>query len=268
MSTETKARRTRQIIRIDEDKCDGCGLCVPSCHEGALQIIDGKARLVSEVYCDGLGACLGECPQGALTIEEREAEEFDEAAVKERMAAAKPAPAAPPAPHGAHEAHEHGGHGSGPVGMGGCPGSAVRQFARKPQDAAPRAPGATEESALAQWPIQISLVPPTAPYFQGAELLLAADCVPFAYAGFHRDFLDGRALAIGCPKLDDAEFYRQKLAAIFRDGGVRKVTVLMMEVPCCGGLGLIARAALKLAGKEGAIPLEEIVSGLDGTRRD
>lgn len=278
MTTAGARRRSlRQIIRIDEALCNGCGDCVPACPEGALRIVDGKAKLVKELYCDGLGACLGHCPTGALTIEDREADPYDEAAVQAHLAAAgdaaarehhaahagQAAPTAPSPPPQAHVGHFH-----PPFGMGGCPGSALRQFARRaPAVAAGADAGAVEESVLTQWPIQLALVPPNAPFFREAELLLAADCVPFAFPGFHRRLLGGKALAVGCPKLDDGDFYREKLAEIFRHGGVKKVTVVRMEVPCCGGLVWLAQEALKLAGKETEIPFAEIVVGIDGEVR-
>jgi NAD-dependent dihydropyrimidine dehydrogenase PreA subunit len=215
----------RKIIQIDEDKCDGCGDCVTACDEGALKIIDGKAKLVGEILCDGFGACLGECPQGALTIEEREADAFDEEAVKRHLTTMKqptPTPAAP-----AHSA--------------GCPGSAMRQFAEPAATAA--APAATSggsqpayPSLLGHWPIQLMLVPPGAPFLQGADLVVCADCVPFTVPDFHPRYLQGRAVLVGCPKLDDLNFYLEKLQAIFQQAQPSRITVLRMEVPCCGGI--------------------------------
>ncbi|HQJ55443.1 MAG: Ferredoxin-3 [Planctomycetes bacterium ADurb.Bin069] len=238
----------RKIIKIDESKCDGCGLCVPSCAEGALKVIDGKARLVSEVYCDGLGACLGHCPQGAITIEEREAPAFDEAQVRaylEREKAAAPAA-------GPSHAHAHG---------GGCPGAMAQQLTPPAAAAAaPRAEAAASE--LINWPVQLTLVPPNAPYLRNADLLLAADCAPFALAGFHGRFLRGRPVAIACPKLDDAAAHTEKLAQIIRASNLRSITVARMEVPCCGGLVAIARGAIQRAGRP--VPLHEIVIGIRG----
>jgi len=221
-----KVLMIRRIVRIDEEKCDGCGLCVPACAEGAIQLIDGKARLVSDVYCDGLGACLGECPQGAITIEERDANPFDEAAAREHVAALED---------------------STPEVPCGCPGSMVMELEGEP--AFGDADAGAEPSALRNWPVQLKLVPPNAPYFQGADLLLVADCVPFAVAGFHARFLRGRPVVVGCPKLDDAAFYSEKLAELLRQSEVNSITVVHMEVPCCSGLTRIAEGALAASGK-------------------
>jgi ferredoxin len=228
----------RKIVRIDEEKCNGCGLCVTSCAEGALQIIDGKARLVSETYCDGLGACLGECPQGAITVEERAADEFDEEAAKHHMA---------------HHAAEE------PLPCG-CPGASVRQIERPAQEHS--VPTAHQPSMLTNWPVQLTLVPPHAPFLQGADVVLAADCVPFAYAGFHRDFLRDRALLIACPKLDDFEAHLAKLTEILRRSDVKSITVVHMEVPCCSGLVHMAKQAIQASGKD--IPLKEVTVGISG----
>ena len=239
MTTKT----LRKIIRIDDEKCDGCGVCVPSCAEGALQIIDGKARLVSEKYCDGLGACLGECPQGALIIEERESEDFDEEAVNHYLAGEEPL--AEPLPCG-------------------CPGTTVKQFEAQAQAEIESPPITTPspKSVLSQWPVQLTLVPPGAPFLQGADLLLAADCVPFAYAGFHQDFLREHALLVACPKLDDYEAHQQKLIQILRQSGVKSLTVVHMEVPCCFGLVHMAKQAIALSGKD--IPFKELAVGVRG----
>jgi NAD-dependent dihydropyrimidine dehydrogenase PreA subunit len=235
----------RKIIKIDESKCTGCGLCVPSCAEGSLEIRNGKAVLVKEALCDGLGACLGECPEGALVIEEREAEEFDEALVEKRLEdigrKSHHAPAYAPA-------------------AGGCPSAQIFQMAPKaPPVAVPQFEMASE---LTQWPVQLGLLPPTAPFFQGSDLVLTADCVPFAYPAFHRDFLKGKAVAVACPKLDNAGAHFQKLIQIFRQGGLKSGAVLRMEVPCCGGLSAIAAEALKESGAD--LPVREIVFGRDG----
>jgi len=215
---------TREIIQIDEERCDGCGECVIACAEGAIQIIDGKARLVSDVYCDGLGACVGECPQGALTVVKRDAPDFDEVAVKQhltRHAGAKPSPL------------------PCPTAGGGCPSSAMRTMAPAESDAAP-IPGSSQ---LGHWPVQLMLVPPHAPFLQGADLLICADCVPFVVPDFHSRYLSGRAVVVGCPKLDDLTHYYEKFKAIFAQARPESVTVLRMEVPCCGGLaGAVMRA--------------------------
>jgi Pyruvate/2-oxoacid:ferredoxin oxidoreductase delta subunit len=258
-----KTKVIRKIVRIDEEKCDGCGLCVPQCKEGAIQVVEGKARLVSELYCDGLGACLGECPRGAITIEEREAEEFDEKAVKEHLKAA-------------HEEHEY--EPAQHFGMGqGCPSARVMSFLAKNRATAgpgPRpgpahaelATGAAAESALSQWPVQLALVPVSAPYLRGADLLIAADCVPFAYAGFHRDLLEGKAVLVGCPKLDDTGPYLQKLARIFAECEPKSVTVAHMEVPCCFGLARLVQEAMKLSGKN--IPVRGVTISIQGEMSD
>ncbi len=251
----------RQIVKIDPDKCDGCGLCVPSCAEGAIQIINGKAVLAADNLCDGLGACLGECPKDAISIEERDTDAFDEAAVEQHLAAqGKPAPA-----HGAHApapSHGHGhsqGHGQG----GGCPGSRMISFNRPATEPAPAdAVKGSRQSRLAQWPVQMRLVSPTAPYFQNADLLLTADCVPLAYAGYHEDFLDGKAVIMGCPKLDDNDFFMNKLTEILRSSSIKSVTVLRMEVPCCGGITWAAKEAIKNSGK--VIPYAEVTIGIQG----
>ncbi len=221
----------RNIVKIDEEKCTGCGLCVDACHEGALQMIDGKAKLVSESYCDGLGDCLPECPAGAITIEEREADAFDEEAVKKHMEAKKnPAPATLAC---------------------GCPGTQARAIERKETDApAPCGTGQTfqQASQLRQWPCQIKLVPINAPYFDHAHLLVAADCTAYAYAGVHNDFMRNKITIIGCPKLDDID-YTEKLTGILRSHDIKSVTVLRMEVPCCGGIVNAVKQALINSGK-------------------
>jgi len=240
----------RKIVQIDPNKCDGCGLCVPSCAEGAITIVNGKARLSADNLCDGLGACLGDCPRDAINIIEREADEFDEEAVEKHLhgqAAESAAPQPPAQPAPAHH--------------GGCPGSRMMSFTPPPA-AEQQAGAATEPSRLAQWPVQLMLVPPTAPYFQGADLLVTADCVPFAYPSYHRDFLDGKAVVVACPKLDDAGAYTAKLAEIVRASNLKSITVLRMEVPCCGGIVMAARQALTASGKE--IPFREVVIGIRG----
>lgn len=297
----------REIIKIDEELCNGCGDCVPNCHEGALQIIDGKARLVSELMCDGLGACLGHCPVGALTIEKREAEDYDEVMVIKEMiphgkntiiahlkhlkdhgetkflqqavaylsqnAASLPfsfdevrqtvhsyrpegqqnagcqTPAATPKP----AAHAHG---------GGCPGSRSMDFRLDAPAASAEAVGSVQ-SQLKQWPVQLHLVNPQASFFQKADLLVAADCVPFTLGNFHQDWLKGKALAIACPKLDHGqEIYLNKLISMIDQAGINTITVMIMEVPCCGGLlGLVRQAAAQAKRK---VPVKAVIVGVKG----
>jgi Pyruvate/2-oxoacid:ferredoxin oxidoreductase delta subunit len=229
----------RKIIKIDEDKCNGCGECVPSCVEGAIQIINGKARLVSETYCDGLGACLGECPMDAITIEEREAPEFDEI-----------------------EAMKHAAHSRAKQPLHSCPSTRIMAF--DPPTVIPQKPveNINQRSTLANWPVQLTLVPPHAPFLRGADILLAADCVPFAYPDFHRDFLQCKILLIACPKLDDYEAHLEKLTQIFRMAHPRSVTILRMEVPCCGGLTTLARQASLESGV--SVPIQETTIGVRG----
>jgi len=231
----------RKIINIDEDKCNGCGACVPACAEGALQIIDGKAKLISETYCDGLGACLGECPQGAITIEDREAEEFNEEEVKHHLEEQK------------HDEKEL------PCG---CSSATVTQFERQKTTVTPLKETMDQQSMLSHWPVQLTLVPPTAPFLQGTDLVLTADCVPFAYAGFHRDFLKGRSLLVACPKLDDFQAHLKKLTDILNQSSVKSLTVVHMEVPCCSGLVHMARQAIQLSSKD--IPLKEVTISVKG----
>lgn len=257
------AKATRKIVSIDEDLCDGCGLCVPSCAEGAIQIVDGKARLVSEVYCDGLGACLGACPQDAITIEERPAEEFDAAAVEEHLQGLGREGGAPRHEHAAETApaasHGAGGH------TFNCPGARTMDLRKQAEEECVEAEATFEgksKSELGQWPVKLYLVNANAPYFQDAELLVAADCTPVAYAAFHPDFLKGKAVVIGCPKFDDLALYRDKLTAILRANDVRKVTVLHMEVPCCFGLVQAAKEALEASGKD--VPFEDVTVTVRG----
>ncbi len=269
----------RKIVEIDEEKCDGCGQCVPACAEGAIRLEAGKAKLSSDVLCDGLGACLGECPRGAITVIEREAEAFDEAAVARRLGHRPGLSVVPPPPEPA-----------------GCPGSRSLSWGnarrrappaqpltlvepRSPaaHDARPRLavlesaasveagrppPPAANGSRLGQWPVQLHLVSTGAPYFRDADLLVAADCVPFAYARFHEDLLDGRRVVIGCPKLDDNCFYQEKLTELFRRSAVRSVTVAKMEVPCCAGIAQAVRQALAAAGRQ--VPYREVTIGIRG----
>lgn len=236
----------RKIVNIDEEKCNGCGLCVPNCAEGAIKIIDGKAKLIADNLCDGLGACLGECPQGAITIAEREADEFDEAAVHEHL-------------HPKHAHHRH--HG------GGCPGSRAMAINRQEDEekAAAVSSGDIEvkiRPQLSQWPVQLMLVPERAPYFENADLLITADCVPFAYANYQLDLLKGRKVVVGCPKLDDLEYYVEKLTNIVKNNSIKSVTVAFMEVPCCGGIVRAAETAVQRSGKD--IPLYGVRVGING----
>ncbi|MBN2484035.1 MAG: 4Fe-4S binding protein [Candidatus Omnitrophica bacterium] len=230
----------RKIIRIDEEKCNGCGECVPNCAEGALQIIHGKAKLVGDALCDGLGACLGECPMGALTIEEREAEEFSEDKVKEHLW-----------PLQAYLSQSH----------QGCPGMMAREFTRHPQSV-PNVTG-NQPSALGQWPIQLRLLNPRAPYFKNAELLVAADCVPFSYANFHNRFLQGKIVIVFCPKLDNAhDEYLEKLTEILKANDIKSITIVHMEVPCCTGTVRLVEEALKNSGTH--IVVKEYTISLHG----
>jgi Pyruvate/2-oxoacid:ferredoxin oxidoreductase delta subunit len=234
----------RQVIHIDQEKCDGCGMCVPSCAEGAIQIVDGKAMLLADKFCDGLGACLGACPQGALTIEERDAEEFvGPAPGAEALASHPAAPASAPAPAPASEVFV-------------CPGSRMQQFQRR--EVAPQAAA----SALGHWPIKLRLVTPKAPFLQGARLLVAADCAPFAAGDFHARYLEGRALVCGCPKFEDQEANVEKLTAILRENDIQEITIVNMEVPCCFGLVQVVRQALEAAGK--SLPVTICTLGTQG----
>lgn len=280
----------RQIVKIDEDKCNGCGLCIPNCHEGALQIIDDKARLISDLMCDGLGACLGHCPEDAITIEEREAAPYDEVAViKEMLPAGKNVIIA-------HLKHlkEHGettfleegvqyleqhkdelnfdindvklkvytmmkneDHGSGC----GCPGAQTIVFDQKDETKAQE--NVNVKSELRQWPVQMHLVNPMAPYFRNADVVLAADCVAFALGNFHQQYLHGKSLAIACPKLDsNQDIYAQKLTAMIDDAKINTLTVMIMEVPCCGGLLQTAQNAAQKAARK--IPVKCLVVGIQG----
>lgn len=232
----------RNIVKIDEEKCNGCGICIDACAEGAIQIIDGKAKLVSEIYCDGLGACLGHCPQDAITIEKRESEKFDEEATQKYLAEKNKTESKPD---------------SGFV----CPGSKAVQL----ETASNGAEGQSGDvsSKLGQWPVQFSLVSPQASYFKNADLLIAADCVPFAMGDFHQKLLDGKAIAVGCPKLDDIQPYIEKLAEIIKINELQSLTVAHMVVPCCSGLVQTVDEAIKLSGKK--IGYTDITIDLDGT---
>jgi ferredoxin len=267
----------RKIIRIDEAKCNGCGQCIPNSPEGAIKVIDGKARLVSDLFCDGLGACLGHCPQGAIETEEREAQPYDERKVIEVIAS-----------QGANTIAEHldhlKSHGQDefyrqatdylrekgiPVPRAaqekrqacGCPGAKVRSMTRERRvDAAFTPP----QSELTHWPVQLNLVPPSAPFLRNAELLIAADCVPCAYPGFHSELLRGKVLLVGCPKFDDLEHYREKLTQILRQNDLRSVTYAHMEVPCCLGLLPLIKEAIAASGKK--VPFRDVMITVSGEK--
>ncbi|MEW6426922.1 MAG: 4Fe-4S binding protein [Thermodesulfobacteriota bacterium] len=237
----------RKIIEINEELCNGCGQCVVACAEGAMEIVAGKAKVIADKYCDGLGACIGECPTGALEIIERMAEDFDEHAVEALLAAKKKAEAGPP-----------------PMQCG-CPSSQVREFKAAVPGPALRhlsQPAGPSDSALSHWPVQIRLVPPTAPFLKGADLLVAADCTAFAYPHFHRDLLAGKVVMVGCPKFDDREAYVGKFAEIFATAGLNSLTLAIMEVPCCGNLRGIISEAMRRAGA--TVPTEVVVIGARG----
>ncbi|MEW6547447.1 MAG: 4Fe-4S binding protein [Bacillota bacterium] len=239
----------RLIVRIDEEKCNGCGLCIPACAEGALKIVDGKARLVDDRLCDGLGACLGHCPQGAITVEEREADPFAPPHPADHAPPRTSAHAATMVEDRAEPVMEHGAAPPAPELPCGCPGAAVRALS----------------STLGNWPLQIHLVPPGAPFLQNADLVVAADCTAFACPDFHRRFLPGRALLVGCPKLDDVPAYIEKLAAIVGTAHPERITVVHMEVPCCFGMTYVVRQALARAGA--SIPTDEVVITVRGEVR-
>ncbi len=266
----------RDIIKIDEDKCNGCGLCVPNCPEGALQIIDGKARLVSDLFCDGLGACIGNCPEGAISVEKREAEEYDEKKVMENIIKQGKNTIK------AHLEHLEN-HGADkylkeakdflkergidiPEKEGStktrsfCPGSKIMDFSREEKN---QNEEGKRTSELKQWPIQLHLVSPNAPYFVGKDVLLAADCTAFSIGDFHKDFLKGKTLIIACPKLDsNIDVYVEKLRKMIDESRINTLTVLVMEVPCCSSLLQIAKKALNSASRK--IPIKLIVIGLNG----
>ncbi|MCK5000243.1 MAG: 4Fe-4S binding protein [Anaerohalosphaera sp.] len=232
----------RNIVKIDEEKCNGCGDCVTACAEGAIQIIEGKAKLVSEVYCDGLGACLGHCPMDAITVEKREAAEFDEEATNEYLASTGRKPIEPQ-----------------PFV---CPGSLSVELSKKDSKVAADVPAGDIPSQLGHWPVQLKLVSPMAQYFKDSDILLVADCVPFAMADFHQKLLKGKNVVVGCPKLDDCDFYIEKLADILKMNTVKSLTVVHMEVPCCSGLCGIAKEAIRKSGV--AVGFEDITISLDG----
>ena len=229
----------RQVIKINEEKCNGCGLCAKACHEGAIAMVEGKARLIRDDFCDGLGNCLPVCPTGAITFEEREAAAFDEAAVKQHQEG--------------KNLHHH--------SEGGCPGSRLRTFAREEASTAQATAVAAPQSELRQWPIQLKLVPVTAPYLNHAKLLIAADCTAFAHGNFHQTFMKNHVTLIGCPKLDSVD-YTQKLTDILTRNDIQSVKVVRMEVPCCGGLEYALRQAMQNSGKW--IPWQVVVLSTDG----
>jgi NAD-dependent dihydropyrimidine dehydrogenase PreA subunit len=286
----------REIVKINEDLCNGCGICIPGCHEGALQVIDGKARLISELMCDGLGACLGHCPQGAIEIEKREAEEYDEVAVIRQMipkgenlliahlkhlkdhgeigflkeaASYLKAHAdeleidVPAILHAVHHDHAQTSAGSSCGSGGGCPGSAPVSFDRQSFRMATVVPAFGGQSELQQWPVQMHLINPDAAYFKGADLLVAADCAAFAHGNFHQAFIRGKKLVIACPKLDQGkEIYVEKLVRLIAGAKVNTITVVIMEVPCCGGLSQLVQIAVARAGRK--VPVKEVVIGIKG----
>ena len=275
----------RNIIKIDNDKCTGCGLCIPNCPEGAIQLIDGKARLISDLFCDGLGACLGHCPEAAITIEEREAEAYDEPRVMENIIQAGPntikAHLEHLSGHGQNEflaqairvlkqkglpnpmetasakqpcsgSHDHG---------GGCPGSKAMRFEKPAED--PGSEQGVRPSQLTHWPVQLHLISPQAPHFQGSDLLLAADCTAFSLGDFHKEYLKGKTLVIACPKLDDGqETYVEKIRVLIDEAKINTLTVMIMQVPCCSGLLRLAKTAVSQAARK--VPVKCIVVGLQG----
>lgn len=270
----------REIIKIDEEKCDGCGVCVPACAEGALQIIDGKARLISDMFCDGLGACIQECPQDAITIESREAEPYDEIKVMQEMMKAGEntiiAHLKHLLDHNEIELFDQAVEFLKEQGIEvnireeeddsrkphACPGSKSTYTPKETKEES-----GTRDSHLTHWPVQLHLISPAAQQYRGADLLLAADCVPFAYPDFHKDFLNGKALAIACPKLDsNQQVYLDKLIHMIKTAKLRSITVAVMEVPCCSGLFRLAKAAIEYSGED--VPLDVVVVGTDGVIRN
>lgn len=237
----------RKIIHIDEEKCDGCGLCIPACAEGAIRIVNGKARLLAEKYCDGLGACLGDCPRNAISLIEREAEEFDQAAVERHMKSQKPNPIQAETTMAC-----------------GCPSKLIQSFTTIDPCRTINEPVSHMEtsSSLSHWPVQIRLVPPTAPFLSDADLLVAADCTPVAYPRFHQDFLKHKVVLIGCPKFDDTHAYTEKFTRIFHENTIKSITVVVMEVPCCKGLPMMISKALTMADK--TIPMDVVVVSTRG----
>lgn len=273
----------RKIIKIDQEKCNGCGLCIPNCPEGALQIIDGKVHLISDLFCDGLGACIGHCPEGAITIEEREAQRYDERKVmaniikqgknvikahlehlkshnqeeylKQAQDFLKEKNIVVPIEEKPQKMHLH----------SGCPGSKMMDFRKVDKPKTERQVSVMEqESELRQWPVQIMLIPSFAPYLNDADLLIAADCVPFAYANFHQDLLKDKTLLVGCPKLDNLEVYQEKFTQILKNNAIKSITYAHMEVPCCFGLVGIIKEAISNSGKK--VPFKEAIISIKGER--
>lgn len=237
----------RKIVHIDEEKCNGCGLCITACHEGAIELVDGKARLVSDEYCDGLGDCLPACPTDAITIIEREADPFNEEAVQKRIEERKAKEQAPV--------------------FSGCPGMAAKLMKKDSSPAAEKQEETKEqaevlESELRQWPVQLNLVHPAAQYFDGANLLVAADCTAYAYANFHKEFIKDHITVIGCPKLDDNEYYKEKLTMILKNNDIKSITVVRMEVPCCAGIVQAVKTAMLQS--ETIVPYREVTISTDG----
>ena len=272
----------RKIIKIDEDKCNGCGLCIPNCPEGALKVIDGKARLISDLFCDGLGACIGHCPQGAIMIEEREAEKYDEKKVMGNIVKQGKNTII------AHLNHlkDHNEFGylkeamdylvakgikirpadlinTGHSSKGVCPGSRVvdSRVKEKPGEDMGAPSGVCR---LETWPVQLKLVPAFAPFLNGADILVAADCVPFAYADFHEDLLKGKVLLVGCPKLDDVSYYKEKISQIVKNNDIKSITYAHMEVPCCFGLLPAIKEAISESGKD--VPFDDVTISIKGER--
>ncbi|GMQ79760.1 MAG: 4Fe-4S dicluster domain-containing protein [Thermodesulfobacteriota bacterium] len=238
----------RKIIEIDEELCDGCGQCVPSCAEGALEIVDGKAQIIADKLCDGLGACLGECPTGALKVIERKADEFDEEAVEEHLEekAKETAKVKQQMPCG-------------------CPSTHIQTFVpieSHPKAQIPSAIGTDSKSALSHWPVQIRLIPPQAPFLKEANLLVLAYCVAVAYANLHKDFMNGKVVMMGCPKFDGADEYIEKFADLFKTAGIKSITTVYMEVPCCSGLPMIVKKGLEASGQ--TIPMNDVIVSTRG----
>lgn len=233
----------RKIVNIDEKKCNGCGLCAKACHEGAIELIDGKAKLISDEYCDGLGDCLPECPTGAITIIERESKAYDDELVKKKMEEKKKEEKMPC----------------------GCPGTAAKKIERKivKTSVAKEVQSDEVQSELMQWPVQLKLINANAPYLKNSNLLVAADCTAYAYANFHRDFIKGHITVIGCPKLDDVNYYKEKFVEIIKNNDLKSITVVRMEVPCCGGIVGAVKAAMLEAGV--IVQYKEVIVGTDGS---